>query len=159
MGLSKPESWASLLGKNTVRILEEISFRGHPNVKGTHNSTLELTKDKELSPRGDCIVGVESEKSVADLAEDTKRYLKSGLPVFLELVVDERYLFCAWGDPGLELSDTRSLVVRRSGYTCPRTLAVKSTAAASDIPRSIIEKLKRGRRGVLVIYGLAGVLR
>ena len=34
---------------------------GHPNITAKHKTTLEFTKDKELSLRGDCIVGVKSD--------------------------------------------------------------------------------------------------
>ena len=37
------------------------SCRGHPNVTATHDKTLELTRDAEISRRATCVVGVASE--------------------------------------------------------------------------------------------------
>lgn len=151
--------WGELLGRGSVKKLDEIRFKGHANVIATHSSTLELTRDEYLTPRGDCIIGVGSDKSAATLTDESKKYLRGYNPVFFELRVGgENYVFCAWGDPRLRPSDTRSIVIRRSSYVCPRTIAVRSTAAAADIPRGVVERLKRGARGTLVIYGLARIL-
>ena len=40
-----------------------MKFRiyGHKNMLAIHKNTLEFTKDKELTKRGDCIVGVNSD--------------------------------------------------------------------------------------------------
>ena len=38
--------------------MEIVIARGHPNIRATHKTTLEVTKEKELSPRGDCIIGI-----------------------------------------------------------------------------------------------------
>ena len=42
-----------------------ITFKayGHENIRATHNRTIEFTKHKELSVRGDCIIGVNSDFS------------------------------------------------------------------------------------------------
>ena len=42
---------------------------GHENVRATHRSTFEVTKDDYLTPRGDCIVGIRSEAAARDLPE------------------------------------------------------------------------------------------
>ncbi|HIP58595.1 MAG TPA: DUF371 domain-containing protein, partial [Archaeoglobus profundus] len=36
---------------------EVITAWGHPNITAKHRTTLEITKDEELSIRGDCIIG------------------------------------------------------------------------------------------------------
>jgi hypothetical protein len=46
---------------------EEIVFYGHPNVLGLHKRTIEITKDDYLTERGDCIIGINSNKSCNDL--------------------------------------------------------------------------------------------
>ena len=40
---------------------------GHVNVRATHRSTFEVTREPSLTPRGDCIVGVSSEVGAAGL--------------------------------------------------------------------------------------------
>ena len=35
--------------------------RGHPNVTATHDKTIELTRDPEISRRATCVLGVASD--------------------------------------------------------------------------------------------------
>ncbi len=54
------------MSQNFENIMKlEIPFTGHKHVLSLHEKTLEITKDKELTPQGDCIVGVNSEKAHA----------------------------------------------------------------------------------------------
>ena len=39
-------------------IIEEIEFNGHPEVRGEHKTTMEITTEKHLTEKGDCIIGV-----------------------------------------------------------------------------------------------------
>ena len=59
--------------------LVRVRFKayGHPNVKATHPSTLEITKDDFLTPKGDCIIAIESDLACNDLPEDVKSLLRS----------------------------------------------------------------------------------
>jgi len=47
------------------------------------------------------------------------------------------------GDPSLTFSDEEEMVVRKSGYTCGRTLMIKSDKAAKDLDRRFVKLLRR----------------
>ena len=49
-----------------------IPFTGHEQVLSLHEKTLEITKESNLTPQGDCIVGVNSGISCIDLPEKMK---------------------------------------------------------------------------------------
>jgi|YelNatPaOPRAMG01_1025707.scaffolds.fasta_scaffold23867_3 hypothetical protein len=134
--------------------LAVVHFRGHHNVKATNTMTLEVTKDEFLTPRGDCIIGVMSDMGCGDLPHEAKGYLmKDGARVRLVVEVGgESFIFHAYGSSSLTLTHASSMVIRRSAYTCPRTLAIRSTAAACDLPRSIVAKLANGALGALKLY-------
>lgn len=134
-----------------VTLTEVIEFMGHPMIKATHPTTLEVTKDDHVSSRGDCIVGVSADRSLVDLAEEMKAAIRTdghNVKITLEAAGDS-FEFAAKGDPRLTLSSKRDVVIRRSSYACDRTLAVLAAVAAKDIPRRIIHKLRdsncRGR--------------
>ena len=55
----------------------EIAFTGHENIRSNHQKTIEITKESNLTPRGDCIVGVNAKYSCADLPDELKNKLKS----------------------------------------------------------------------------------
>ena len=47
----------------------EYSFNcyGHENITARHKTTLEFTKDRDLSLKGDCIIGVKADFSLPQL--------------------------------------------------------------------------------------------
>ncbi|ACJ16717.1 hypothetical protein, conserved [Thermococcus onnurineus NA1] len=122
---------------------EIIRCRGHENVRATHKSTLEFTKEDYLTPRGDCILCIEADKGINDLSEEFKRALKEGKRLLIRIkiadLIDE---VLAEGSPRLILEHPYSMVVRKSDYIDGRTLAIKANKAARDIDRRIVELLK-----------------
>lgn len=132
-------------------------FKGHPNVIATHRTTLELTKEDWLTLKGDCILGVSANKACFDLEIDTKRAIKrDDVKVKLILKVGNlAFTFEARGHNKLQLTDKTSIIIRKSNYICPRTLAIKSNASASDIPKEIVNLLKKGKEGRLIIEVLS----
>ncbi|MEM2023054.1 MAG: DUF371 domain-containing protein [Archaeoglobaceae archaeon] len=58
-------------------MLYTIFARGHKNLRATHRTTLEVTKESYLTPRGNCIVGVKASSSARDLPEWLKKEIKS----------------------------------------------------------------------------------
>lgn len=126
---------------------EIIRCRGHENVRATHRSTLEFTKEDYLTPRGDCILCIEADKGINDLSDEFKAALRAGKRLLIRIkvgdLVDE---VLAEGSPGLILDHDFSMVVRKSGYIDARTLAIRANKAARDIDRKIVELLKSPER-------------
>ncbi len=132
---------------------EEIIFKGHQNIKSTHKTTIEVTKDAHLTPRGDCIIGVNANKGCDDLSDQFKNRLKDDNVIKISIIVDNyEYSFNAFGSKQLILSNKHDIVIRKSNFVCNRTLCIKSQKASIDIPRDIIQLLKEGRRGMLLLY-------
>jgi len=50
--------------------------------------------------------------------------------------------FTGKGNPSLRLTHTNDIVIRKSNFTCSRTLAVSSDKASDDVPRKMIDLLK-----------------
>jgi len=111
---------------------EIITAYGHALVRSTHKTTFEITKEKSLTEKGDCIVAVRSNKSVADLSWDFKEIEAE----------EEKDTVKAAGDPRLSFTHPTDIVVRKSSYVCSRTLAVKADKAAADLSRKLVEKLR-----------------
>jgi hypothetical protein len=123
---------------------DEIAFFGHPNVQSLHTRTIEITKEKLLTLRGDCIIGVNAEKSCADIDEAIKRRLVSGNSyVRIEIIVgNDVYMICGSGDERLTLQNKHDIVIRKTNFACPRTLSVRCDKASSDIPRGMVKALQ-----------------
>lgn len=135
-------------------LVEDIIFYGHGNIVAKHTKTLEITKDNYLTKRGDCIIGISANKGCKDLDEKLKEYVKNGNEISVEIIV-EPYLFkiSAYGSHLLDLSHSHDIVVRKSSFISERTLAINSSAGASDIPRNIISNLTtQETKGIFRIY-------
>lgn len=118
---------------------------GHENVAGTHETTIEITKEDFLSHTGDCIIGVRAEKALADLREDVKKKIRSGADVTVRIKVGEFVEeIRGKGHKDLALSDGKRMIIRRSDFVCPRTLMIKADKAAKDLDRGMIELLRTG---------------
>ncbi|ASJ01205.1 DUF371 domain-containing protein [Thermococcus gorgonarius] len=133
------------------KLVEVVRCRGHENVKATHRSTLEFTKENYLTPRGDCIICISADKGINDLSEEFRAALKEGRKLLIRIkvggLVDE---ITAEGSPNLILDHPHSMVVRKSDYIDARTLAIRANKAAKDIDRKIIEKLRNPQTEALV---------
>ena len=135
-----------------ARKREIINAFGHELVFSTHRTTFEITEDRNLTRRGDCIIGVKANKAAVDLSEDYRilaRRADADITVTIEadgIVETVR----AKGDPGLTFTDPEDIVVRKSSYICGRTVAVKADKAAGDLSRELIKKLKNPDQEVTV---------
>ncbi|WP_456328375.1 DUF371 domain-containing protein [Archaeoglobus sp.] len=133
---------------------EEVVARGHPNVRATHKTTLEVTKEKELTLRGDCIIGVKADKSLKDFNDEIKDWLRMGKPILVEIVLPDYGLkdyLKAFGSPKLTFRHETDIVIRKSDFVCDRTLAIKSNKSAKDINREMIELLRDPKTELLLI--------
>ncbi|MGD6806322.1 MAG: DUF371 domain-containing protein [Candidatus Bathyarchaeia archaeon] len=134
----------------TRKVVEVIHAWGHPNIQASHPTTIMLTKERMVTQRGDCIVAVDADKSVADLSPEFKRALKQpNAKVTIELEVDGQVgQITAYGSPDLTLSHPNDLVIRKSEFTSDRTLAVKADKSSGELSRSVVEKLRNPKQQV-----------
>lgn len=134
-------------------MIEEILAYGHPNIRATHRTTMEVTKEEEIGPRADCVIGVRANKSVRDLGEAVRKHLMEGGEICVVLLVgDMEFRLKAQGSRDLKLSNARDSVLRKSTYIDDRTLAIRATASSRDLPREMVRRLRnRGTQLVLAI--------
>lgn len=126
-------------------VVERLYARGHSNIKASHRTTFEITKDDYVTPRGDCIIAVKASKAAAELCDELKKAIISGSYVTLILILHPYNLVetaQGVGASTLTLEDTRSIVVRKSSFVDRRTIAIKSDKAAADLDRNFVKHLK-----------------
>ena len=137
---------------NAETVTETIFATGHRNVKATHKSTFEITKEDSLSSNGDCVIAVSADRPPADLNTEFKRALcrkVSVLAILIEVggVVE---VVNALGSPHLILSHPSEMVITKSSYISDRTLAVQADKAARELSRKLVEKLRNPRQEVKI---------
>ncbi len=135
-------------------IIEEVVARGHENIRATHKTTLEITRERELTPRGDCIIGVCADKSIFDLSPELKSALRRGLRAKVTLYLPDYSLkeeFYGFGCDKLTFTHKTDIVIRKSRFVCNRTLLISATKAARDLNREFVELLKDRKTEIVMI--------
>jgi hypothetical protein len=125
---------------------------GHKNIRATHESTLEITKEAELSKKGDCIIAVSANKAMRDLSSEFKENLReeNAKVTMLIEVEDIAEVVNALGSSRLILTHPTDIVVRKSNYICNRTFAIQADKAACDLSRRLVEKLRNPKQKVKI---------
>jgi hypothetical protein len=127
-----------------MRITEELFARGHPNVLAKHPTTFEITKESNLTRRGNCVIGVEATKGPNALSRQFRyqcQNSESRIVVELEAkgileVIEGR------GSPKLTFSHPAEMVGRTSSFVSNRTIMIQADRAARDLDRDFIGALR-----------------
>jgi hypothetical protein len=123
---------------------EEVTFRGHPNVRCLHKTTLEITTQPNLTLKGDCILGVRASKGCSQLHPRIKENLcQDNFIVKIQLIVEPHCIeIVGRTSTNLLLSHPNDIVIRKSNYIDARTLSVRSNLSCADIPHSMVYSLQ-----------------
>jgi hypothetical protein len=138
------------------QLREQILAFGHKNILAIHPTTLMITKDKELTKQGDCIIAIGANKAFSDLNPEFKQKLQNN-NIKLNITIEADDLteqITAYGSPELELNNNNDMVIRKSNFTSNRTLAIKAAKAAKDLPREFIKKLENPNQQIKITLTL-----
>ena len=128
-----------------MRSVEELYAQGHPNVLAKHPTTYEITKEKALTRRGDCVIGVNANKGPLDFSAqfiDLAKNDESRIRVQLQAagIVE---LIEGKGSARLTFKHPSESVGRKSSFASSRTIMVEADRAARDLNRELIDALTR----------------
>ncbi|MGM0398643.1 MAG: DUF371 domain-containing protein [Halobacteriota archaeon] len=125
---------------------ERVQATGHEHVSAAHESTFELTTDDYLTPAGDCILGIEADRSPADFSEGFVEACQDPDATITATITAAGHsvTITGRGDPDLTFENDRSMVGRTSTYVDDRTIMVEADAAAADIDRELVDALAGG---------------
>ncbi|MCD6195192.1 MAG: DUF371 domain-containing protein [Thermoprotei archaeon] len=125
-------------------VADVLYAKGHPNIKATHKTTLEITKEEYVTPRGDCIIAINATKAVKDLDPVLKSIIRRNDAIIIVVLETDNLkdVVLAMGSQELLLSSDNKIIIRKSTYIEPATLGIRSNKAARDIDRRLIERLK-----------------
>ncbi|HMA05478.1 MAG TPA: DUF371 domain-containing protein [Methanomicrobiales archaeon] len=129
-----------------MKAVERIFCRGHPLVLATHPTTFEVTTEDHLTRQGDCIIGIRADRGAADLAPGFRRVLADDRAVLLTRLTAGGYTVEVHGKGSarMTIAHPTDLVWRRSGFVCPRTVAIHCDRVALTLPRDLIRALREG---------------
>ena len=126
-------------------VIEKIIARGHENIRATHKTTFEITREQKISTRADCIIAVDASGAAENLTDEFKKKAKK-IDAIIEVIIEVEGLIekiTGKGSPQLTFSHPTDLVGRKSAFISDRTLLINSDKAAIDLDRNLVEKLKK----------------
>ncbi len=132
----------------------EIPFTGHKNITALHQNTIEITTEPKLTINGDCIVGINASCGCNGLPEKLKKEIRdpSSKIKFSIIVDNQSFTVNGHGSKDLKLSHPHDIVLRKSKFVCPRTIAIGCNKASSAIPKKMIHVLQDPQtKGTFVI--------
>ena len=132
----------------------EIPFYGHENIRSLHQKTIEITTEPELTLQGDCIIGVRANCGCNDIPEKMKNLLRTTKSdvLFTIIVKDISFKVKGKGHHDLVLTNPHDIVIRKSSFICPRTLATHCNKASDSIPRNMVKLLQKpDSKGIFAI--------
>lgn len=122
-------------------MIYKFSAYGHPHISGAHNTTLEFSKDDEVTPMGDCIVGIKADFDLEQLKQFIKKC--SSKKVIITITTPNKKIKeTIFAELNPSFSSDKELVIRKSGFCSERTFAINADKAASGIRRELISFLK-----------------
>ncbi|MFW6310762.1 MAG: DUF371 domain-containing protein [Nanoarchaeota archaeon] len=134
-----------------MKLLDTIEATGHKNVLCNHTSTIELTKEGNLTRKGDCILGVNATKACIDLNKKLVEAIHNQEKIIVQISCGELYdSFYGYGNERLQLSDINEIVFRTSNYICGRTILINCSKSAADLNRDLIKRLRNKRNKLQV---------
>ncbi|MBY9007093.1 MAG: DUF371 domain-containing protein [Candidatus Lokiarchaeota archaeon] len=136
-----------------MNALDLINVYGHENIQCTHSSTIEITKDKHLTKKGNCILGIYASKACINLNLELKNYIKDEKRIKV-IIKGESFLdsFFGYGDKRLSLKHSEDIVFRKSDYICDRTVLINCTKSSSDLSRELIKEIRQPKIEFFIIF-------
>ena len=123
---------------------------GHPNILATHKTTLEFTKDSELSLKGDCIVGVNADFNLGELKKFISKIKNNIVTITIE-TSDKKIKEIIEAELNPNFNDEKEIVIRKTDFASERTLGIKANKAAFELKSGLIEFLKSKESKINVI--------
>ncbi|MBI2652952.1 DUF371 domain-containing protein [Candidatus Woesearchaeota archaeon] len=126
---------------------------GHPNILGTHKTTLEFTKDDELSLRGDCIAGVNADFSLPLLKKFIKS-LKNKQDIMITIQTiskPTKIKETIYAKLNPEFNSNKEFVIRKTDFVSERTFAIRADKAAFELNKQLIDFLKDKNSKISII--------
>ncbi len=124
---------------------------GHPNILATHRTTLEFTKDSELTLKGDCIVGVKADFELEKIKNFIKKLRNKKITITIETLNNKKIKEKIKAEFNPHFNSDKEIVIRKTDFVSERTLAIKSNKAAFELNKDLIVFLKEKENKIIVI--------
>ena len=134
-------------------MLYKFNAHGHQNILGTHKTTLEFTKDKEVSLKGDCIVGVNADFDSSKIKNFIKK-IKNNITITIKPISKnkkyQKTKETIYAELNPSFNSNTEFVIRKTDFVSERTFATKADKAAFGLNKDLIAFLKEKKSKISV---------
>ena len=123
---------------------------GHPNILATHKTTLEFTKDSDLSLRGNCIAGVKADFDLDEIKNFVKKSKGNKIRIIIE-TDDKKIKDAVMAELNPAFAANNEFVIRKTDFVSERTFAIKADKAAFELKKGLIDYLKDKKHKISVV--------
>ena len=126
---------------------------GHPNVLATHKTTLEFTKDKELTLKGDCIVGINANFDLNQIKKFIQISKNKKISIEIRAInqKNNKIKEKIFAELNPSFNSNKEFVIRKTDFVSERTFAIKANKAAFNLNRDLIAFLKEKKSKISII--------
>ena len=128
---------------------------GHPNILATHKTTLEFTKDNEMSLRGDCIVGVKADFDLKELENFMEKSKNKKIAITIETLTQNKKYKTNQETIKAEINPCfdsyKEIVIRKTNFVSEKTFAMKADKVAFDLNRELIRFLQKRENKIMIV--------
>lgn len=139
------------MARKFIKMHYKFKAYGHPNILAIHETTLEFTKDAELTLKGDCIVGVKADFEVSKLKEFIKKAKNKKITITIETASKPKIKETIKAEFNPRFNSDKEFVVRKTDFVSERTFAIKANKSAFDLNWHLIDCLKEKKDKISVI--------
>ena len=126
----------------------KFNAHGHKNILAAHKTTLEFTKDAEVSLKGDCIAGINADFELDKIKNFIEQLKNNKISITISNGKIHETIFATINQ---NFDANKELVIRKTGFISERTFAIKADKAAFELNRQLIRYLKEKRNKISVI--------
>lgn len=127
---------------------------GHQNILATHKTTLEFTKDSELTLNGDCIVGVKADFDLNKIRKFIKKIKNRKITITIE-AINKKVHEKITAEVNPSFNSNKELVIRKTDFLSERTFAMKANKAAFEMKRELVNALKEKGTEISIIMNFS----
>jgi len=148
----------NVIRRNTGHVIciATVHGKGHPNITLEHPTSLELSGEDFLTPRGDCIacisVNLEEFSKCKTSTEKDEKVL--GRLIFFSTSFLEKTSHATICGLYVGLQEEKRAVIRKTGSLVSGTLLSNSTHSAKDLKKDKIATMKSGLSKCIAVLTL-----
>ena len=128
-------------------MIYKFNAYGHHNILAKHKTTLEFTKDSELTLKGDCIVGVEADFELNELKSLIKKTDNKKITITISA---SKIKETVNAELNPNFNSNHELVIRKTDFVSERTFAVKADKSSFELSRELVKEMKNSETRVSV---------